>query len=180
MRDSNGPPKSIVGRGAADKPKNRFERIEVEPDPGEEDAGRPETVYLKDHSRSVIARNASPDIGFDASINPYRGCGHGCVYCLLGDTPIYGTVRRGATAGGKVAGHTRRDDRNHDRQATGVDYGSFDAPLGLVAPSRRPGMIRFCKVIARSSGRARLGSSPAESRRSDPRCISSPLEGICT
>ena len=110
------PRRSIVGRGAADNPKNRFERIEVQPDldelEGEEP--RPETVYLRDHSRSIIARNDSPDIGFDASINPYRGCSHGCVYCASGDTlvlmadgltrrledvrvgdEIYGTVRRG-------------------------------------------------------------------------------------
>lgn len=106
--------KSIVGRGAAVNPKNRFERIEVEPDPGEIGEPRPETVYLKDHSRSIIACNDSPDIGFDASINPYRGCSHGCSYCVSGDTPIlmadgrfrsleelrvgdeiYGTVRRG-------------------------------------------------------------------------------------
>jgi DNA repair photolyase len=117
VRDREGSRSSIVGRGAAGNPKNRFERIEVEPDPAEHDAEdpRPETVYLRDFSRSIIARNNSPDIGFDASINPYRGCSHGCVYCLSGDTPIlmangtskpleeiqvgeeiYGTVKRGA------------------------------------------------------------------------------------
>ncbi len=117
MRDQEGERRSIVGRGAAGNPKNRFERIEVEPDPAEHEAGepRPETVYLRDSSRSIIARNSSPDIGFDASINPYRGCSHGCVYCVSGDTlvlmadgrtrpirdlragdEIYGTVRRGS------------------------------------------------------------------------------------
>ena len=89
--------RSITGRGAAGNPKNRFERIEVEPDPAEPgEMIRPETVYLRDHSRSIIARNDSPDIGFDASINPYRGCSHGCVYCASGDTPIlmsYGGTR---------------------------------------------------------------------------------------
>jgi DNA repair photolyase len=86
-----GPRRSIVGRGAAGKPKNRFERIEVEPDPAEleGDEPRPETVYLRDHSRSIIARNDSPDIGFDASINPYRGCSHGCVYCYARPTHEY-------------------------------------------------------------------------------------------
>ena len=97
MRDREGNRRSIVGRGAAGNPKNRFERIEVEPDPAEDDAEepRPETVHLRDHSRSIIARNNSPDIGFDASINPYRGCSHGCVYCLSGDTPIL--MANGAT-----------------------------------------------------------------------------------
>jgi DNA repair photolyase len=84
-----GPRRSIVGRGAAGNPKNRFERIEVEPDETEGDEPRPETVYLRDHSRSIIARNDSPDIGFDASINPYRGCSHGCVYCYARPTHEY-------------------------------------------------------------------------------------------
>jgi DNA repair photolyase len=84
-----GPRRSIVGRGAAGNPKNRFERIEVEPDEIEGDEPRPETVYLRDHSRSIIARNDSPDIGFDASINPYRGCSHGCVYCYARPTHEY-------------------------------------------------------------------------------------------
>ena len=84
-----GPRRSIVGRGAARNPKNRFERIEVEPDETEGDEPRPETVYLRDHSRSIIARNDSPDIGFDASINPYRGCSHGCVYCSARPTHEY-------------------------------------------------------------------------------------------
>ena len=88
MKDQ-GPRKSIVGRGAAGNPNNRFERIEVEPDEIEGDEPRPETVYLRDHSRSIIARNDSPDIGFDASINPYRGCSHGCVYCFARPTHEY-------------------------------------------------------------------------------------------
>jgi DNA repair photolyase len=40
------------------------------------------TVFLKDETRSIIAYNDSPDVGFDASINPYRGCEHGCIYCF--------------------------------------------------------------------------------------------------
>lgn len=88
MKDQ-GPRKSIVGRGAAGNPDNRFERIEVEPDEIEGDEPRPETVYLRDHSRSIIARNYSPDIGFDASINPYRGCSHGCIYCFARPTHEY-------------------------------------------------------------------------------------------
>jgi DNA repair photolyase len=82
------PRRGIVGRGAAGNPKNRFERIEVEPDLNELEGeqSRPETVYLRDHSRSIIARNDSPDIGFDASINPYRGCSHGCIYCYARPT----------------------------------------------------------------------------------------------
>ena len=83
-------PRSIKGRGAADNPKNRFERIAAEPDPAAADEQpSPETVYLRDHSRSVVARNESPDIGFDASVNPYRGCSHGCSYCYSRPTHEY-------------------------------------------------------------------------------------------
>src|ERR687894_1167183 len=91
MKAGEGPRSSIVGRGAAGNPKNRFERIEVKPEPGELDAEEPgpETVYLRDVSRSIIARNASPDIGFDTSINPYRGCSHGCIYCYARPTHEY-------------------------------------------------------------------------------------------
>jgi DNA repair photolyase len=82
--------RSVVGRGADANPKNRFEKIGVEPDPAETgDEPRPETVYLRDHSRSIIATNNSPDIGFDASINPYRGCSHGCAYCYSRPTHEY-------------------------------------------------------------------------------------------
>jgi DNA repair photolyase len=66
------------GRGSASNPANRFTRIEVVPD---EPAERAATVYLRDASRSIIATNTSPDIPFEASINPYRGCEHGCSYC---------------------------------------------------------------------------------------------------
>ena len=83
--------KGMVGRGAATNPKNRFEKIGVEPDPGasEDEGARRETVYLRDRSRSIVARNSSPDIGFDASINPYRGCSHGCIYCYARPTHEY-------------------------------------------------------------------------------------------
>jgi DNA repair photolyase len=108
------------GRGASWNPPNRFERLHVEPDLADlEDAGdlelpAPETQYFRDRTQTVIARNDSPDVGFDAGINPYRGCQHGCVYCLSGDagiltadgsshrlgdlqpgSAIYGTIRRG-------------------------------------------------------------------------------------
>jgi DNA repair photolyase len=73
----------IHGRGAADNPGNRFERIAYEawPEQTDEERPSPATQFYKDHSRSIIATNESPDVGFDASINPYRGCEHGCIYC---------------------------------------------------------------------------------------------------
>jgi DNA repair photolyase len=74
---------SILGRGAASNPPNRFERLSYVLDP-EEPA--PATQFLKDTSKSIIAYNNSPDVGFDASLNPYRGCEHGCAYCYARPT----------------------------------------------------------------------------------------------
>jgi DNA repair photolyase len=75
--------REVHGRGAASNPGNRFERAHYAVSEGDEpDASSPDTVLLKDVSRSIIAYNDSPDVGFDASINPYRGCEHGCIYCF--------------------------------------------------------------------------------------------------
>ena len=77
----------LHGRGAAENPKNRFETLAFEPDPESlvDDDGEailPRTVFLRDSTREILARNNSPDVGFEVSINPYRGCEHGCVYCF--------------------------------------------------------------------------------------------------
>jgi DNA repair photolyase len=72
---------TIKGRGAALNPTNRFETIAVERDPEVPGPEHVETELLRDTSRSLITRNDSPDVGFEVSINPYRGCEHGCVYC---------------------------------------------------------------------------------------------------
>jgi DNA repair photolyase len=82
---------SVRGRGSASNPKNRFEAIERVPEPPEhsDDVSSPDTQFFSDHSKSVIAYNDSPDVGFDASINPYRGCEHGCIYCYARPTHEY-------------------------------------------------------------------------------------------
>lgn len=73
---------TIKGRGAAENPANRFEKIEFSPSAEEIAEGiSPKTIFFKDTSRSIISRNDSPDVGFSAGINPYRGCEHGCIYC---------------------------------------------------------------------------------------------------
>ena len=80
------------GRGATDNPRNRFVPLdvvvddEVEHDPS---SPRPATLFLRDTTRSIIAHNDSPDVGFDASVNPYRGCEHGCIYCFARPTHEY-------------------------------------------------------------------------------------------
>jgi DNA repair photolyase len=85
------------GRGAQYNPPNRFEtthhQVELENVADDDDylasLGRPRTEYFSDSSRSVIAHNNSPDVGFEVSINPYRGCEHGCIYCYARPTHEY-------------------------------------------------------------------------------------------
>ncbi len=92
----------VHGRGAAENPPNRFERLHLVLDaPGEDpghDAGKDAaecaagaggcaherpiaTEYFHDTTRTIISRNDSPDVPFETSLNPYRGCEHGCIYC---------------------------------------------------------------------------------------------------
>jgi DNA repair photolyase len=70
-------------RGTAENPPNRFEKLSLERDPdwNDPDEPAPQTQFFKDHSDSIIITNDSPDVGFEASVNPYRGCEHGCIYC---------------------------------------------------------------------------------------------------
>src|SRR5436190_625383 len=83
-------PLMMKGRGASWNPQNRFETLAYAvDDEAERDENAPKTLYLRDPSRSIIATNDSPDVGFDASINPYRGCEHGCIYCYARPTHEY-------------------------------------------------------------------------------------------
>lgn len=76
-----GLPLPLKGRGTAVNPANRFEPLHYQPDPdaGPEEAG-PRTRVFKDTSRTILVRNDSPDVPFAWSLNPYRGCEHGCSY----------------------------------------------------------------------------------------------------
>ena len=83
----------IKGRGALSNPPGRFDKLTqtLEHDGWYEDEEprAPETVVAADPARSIISRNDSPDIGFSQSINPYRGCSHGCIYCYARPSHAY-------------------------------------------------------------------------------------------
>ena len=87
----------IRGRGAASRVAGRFERRELR---GEDDGWgsvyadlegvpKPATTVAEERARSIISRNRSPDIAFSQSVNPYRGCEHGCVYCFARPSHAY-------------------------------------------------------------------------------------------
>ena len=88
----------VKGRGTTWTIENRYARIEGEAfDDGwgaldqaaHEEHLPPQTQVIEEHVRSIVSSNESPDIGFDLSINPYRGCEHGCIYCFARPTHSY-------------------------------------------------------------------------------------------
>src|SRR4029077_11516722 len=90
----------LRGRGASWSPANRFEQLHVDQtdvhfvddDPERElspEQPRRATQYFRDGTKSIITRNSSPDVGFETSLNPYRGCEHGCIYCYARPTHEY-------------------------------------------------------------------------------------------
>ena len=86
---------SARGRGAQSNPDGRFSKLRYETDGDALDAALEEaggelpgplTQFIPDATQSLLAHNDSPDIGFDTSLNPYRGCEHGCIYCYARPT----------------------------------------------------------------------------------------------
>jgi DNA repair photolyase len=85
------------GRGSPIQPPNRFESAHYQRDLEQlesddeylEQLADPRTQYLSDQSRSIISENDSPDLPFRYSLNPYRGCAHGCAYCYARPTHEY-------------------------------------------------------------------------------------------
>ncbi|MCU1280635.1 MAG: Radical domain protein, partial [bacterium] len=108
-------------------PPNPWLSSEVEYLPDEMPEARLE-IY-EDHTRSILASNDSPDVGFEFSVNPYRGCQHACAYCLSGDTPILmgdATTRllRDVRAGDVVYGTEPRGDSRRYVRTEVLDHWS--------------------------------------------------------
>jgi len=87
----------IKGRGSQFNLPNRFEQIYIDQTSNESDEyfefdereKKVQTVFYNDHSKSILSKNESPDLGMGYSINPYRGCEHGCIYCYARATHEY-------------------------------------------------------------------------------------------
>lgn len=86
MLPPRNPDETLKARGADTRPANRFDRLSTEREHDgwdiPEETGLLRTEVTEERPRSIIARNRSPDVPFDRSINPYRGCEHGCIYCF--------------------------------------------------------------------------------------------------
>jgi DNA repair photolyase len=85
---------AIKGRGALTNQPSRYlashsEYFDAELEDEEWAKGFPQTELILDHAKSIITTNKSPDIPFDQSINPYKGCEHGCIYCFARPTHAY-------------------------------------------------------------------------------------------
>src|SRR3954466_5965412 len=89
----------IHGRGASWSPANRFEKLHVDIHEADavdvdlaaeaEEQPAVSTQFFRDATKTIIAHNQSPDVGFESSVNPYRGCEHGCIYCFARPTHEY-------------------------------------------------------------------------------------------
>ena len=125
-------PAALKGRGALSNPAGRFELLRsdaVDDGWGEDPAPdtQPATQLFADKTRNIIARNQSPDVPFDQSINPYKGCEHGCVYCFARPSHAYLDLSPGVDFETKIFYKTHVGER-------------------LVEAFRRPGYV--CSTIA--------------------------------
>ena len=120
------------GRGATSNRAGRYERhAGAACDDGwgnlEEPLDKLQTIVQADHSRTVITRNASPDLGFDRSINAYRGCEHGCAYCYARPTHAFLGLSPGQDFESRI-------------------FAKYDAPEQLERELSKPGYK--CRMIA--------------------------------
>jgi DNA repair photolyase len=126
----------IKGRGAVSNAEGRFESVRREAvDDGwfpPEEAGslRPATTVSEERARSIVSRNDSPDIPFDQSINPYRGCEHGCVYCYARPSHAYLNLSPGLDFETKLFAKTNAAER---LRATLAKPGYRPSPINLGA-----------------------------------------------
>jgi DNA repair photolyase len=115
----------IKGRGSSSRPAGRFEKtLRVGEDDGWGSVYEPDdllapfqTTVTEEAARSIISRNKSPDVGFSQSINPYRGCEHGCVYCFARPSHAYLELSPGLDFETRLFAKTNAVDRLREELA---------------------------------------------------------------
>jgi DNA repair photolyase len=102
----------------------------------------PETQIIEEQARSILVGNDSPDIGFDLSINPYRGCEHGCVYCYARPTHSYLNLSPGRDFETRIVAKVNAAERL--RQALGAKgYQPLLLNIGSVTDAYQPAERRL-------------------------------------
>jgi len=150
MTDARKPMTPIKGRGAASRVAGRFDVTTVE---GVDDgwgsvyedlaeAPKPATHVTEERARTILTRNQSPDIGFSQSLNPYRGCEHGCVYCFARPTHSYLDLSPGLDFETKLFAKTNAVERLREELAK-PGYVPQVTALGINTDAYQPIERRF-------------------------------------
>jgi DNA repair photolyase len=139
-------PEALKGRGSAWAIAHRFERAEREQfDDGwgsldqaaSEEQLPPATEIIEERARSIISSNQSPDISFDRSINPYRGCEHGCIYCFARPTHSYLNLSPGLDFETKIVAKVNAAERLRAELAR-PGYRPLSLVLGTATDAYQP------------------------------------------
>ncbi|RBI86745.1 radical SAM protein [Rhodosalinus halophilus] len=148
------------GRGAASARSGRFEpaREAVDDGWGTQDEPLPplRTEVTEERVRSAIARNTSPDVPFDRSLNPYRGCEHGCIYCFARPTHAYLGLSPGLdfetrlVARPNIAEVLARELGNRGYRPATIALGTATDPYQPVERERR--LTRACLEVLDAAG----------------------------
>ena len=154
------------GRGAVSNLAHRFESVQrmpdAEPRPDDDEELPPlATTVTLETARSIITRNDSPDIGFDRSINPYRGCEHGCIYCYARPTHEYLSFRAGSDFDTKIV---------VKRNAAALLRAAFDKPSWKGEPVMFSG-VTDCYQPAERKFELTRGCLKVASEAGQPVCI---------
>jgi DNA repair photolyase len=143
MDDARKATKPIKGRGSASRVPGRFEKtLATGEDDGwgsvyDEEPTRLQTSVTEERARSIISRNDSPDIGFSQSINPYRGCEHGCVYCFARPSHAYLDLSPGLDFESKLFAKTNAPEQLRQELAK-RGYQPSPIALGINTDSYQP------------------------------------------
>jgi DNA repair photolyase len=143
MDDARKPTRPIKGRGSASRTPGRFEKsLTTGEDDGwgsvyDEEPVRLATTVTEERARSIISRNNSPDVGFSQSINPYRGCEHGCVYCFARPSHAYLDLSPGLDFESKLFAKTNAAEQLR-RELAKPGYVPSPIALGINTDSYQP------------------------------------------
>lgn len=150
MDDARKAQAPVRGRGAASPVTGRFEKTRAH---GEDDgwgsvyddladAPKPRTQVTEERARSIITRNDSPDVGFSQSVNPYRGCEHGCVYCFARPSHAYLDLSPGLDFETRLTAKTNAAERLREELAK-PGYVPQTIALGINTDAYQPIERRF-------------------------------------